>query len=443
MEPINYSIDVQTPFQAALQGYQAGAAIRNDQLQQQQQQLALQQQQQQAQVIRALISNPNATAQDYANAMQLVPSMKDTFKQAFDMKNAEQQQNDLSHVSQVFAALQGGQPEVAATLLDQRAEALRNAGNAADAKNAETMAGVVRAHPDFAKSLIGMKLSAIPGGDKVITGAAGLGAEQRAQDLHPAAVVKAGAEATTAQVAAGNAPTKTALDNEKAQQDIKTAEAQRRIADLDIQIKQADSETKRGELIRERDKQQAELTKLQQAQGQSAQDTLDALTQGLQTVKAIKAHPGISSSYGLGGVGTVTGKISGLIPGTDRKDLEGLVDTLKSQQFLAGVKQMTGLGQLSNAEGEKIGAAVASLNMDQSPKAFMNALGVIEANLNKAQAKAVARGQAPTSGTSTPVIMTHPTFGQVRDADVNRLMLKYPGQTREQVLQFLRDTGGK
>lgn len=437
MDPINYSVDVQTPFQAALQGYQAGSAIRNDQLAQQQQQLAIQQQQQQAKVIQSLITNPNASADDYANATMLIPGMKDQFKQAWDTKNAQQQQNDLAHISQVYGALQGGQPAVAATLLQQRAEALRASGNDADAKNAETMAGVAKEHPDFARSLIGMKLAAIPGGDKVITSASTLG-------TMPATVRKANADATAAEVTAGNAQTAADLENQTKEQGIKTAESQRQIAALNVQISQANSETERGRLTLERDKWTAELAKLQQTQTQAGQDSIDALTQGLQTIKSIEEHPGLkSNALGLGGVGSVSGKLSGLIPGTDRKDLEGLVDTLKSQQFLAGIKQMVGMGTLSNAEGEKIGAAVASLSMDQSPKAFMNALGVIKANMNKAQAKTIARGQAPTSGTTTPVIMTHPQFGQVRDADVNRLMLKYPGQTREQIVQFLRDTGGK
>ena len=437
MEPINYSVDVQTPFQAALQGYQAGAAIRNDQQVQQQQQTALQQQQQQAKVLQALVSNPNPTAKDYADAALLVPGMKDNLKQAWEARSAEQQQGDLAHISQVFGALQGGDSAVAATLLDQRAQALRNVGNEADAKNAETMAGVVRAHPEFAKSMIGMKLAAIPGGDKVITSASTLG-------TMPATVRKANADATAAEVTAGNAQTAADLENQTKEQGIKTAEAQRQIAALNVQISQANSETERGRLTLERDKWTAELAKLQQTQTQAGQDSIDALTQGLQTIKSIEEHPGLkSNALGLGGVGSVSGKLSGLIPGTDRKDLEGLVDTLKSQQFLAGIKQMVGMGTLSNAEGEKIGAAVASLSMDQSPKAFMNALGVIKANMNKAQAKTIARGQAPTSGTTTPVIMTHPQFGQVRDADVNRLMLKYPGQTREQIVQFLRDTGGK
>src|SRR3954462_12338419 len=113
MDPINYSIDVQSPIQAAAQGYQLGAGIRDGQFKQQQQQAALAQQQQQAAVIKNLIANPNAGAADYANAALLVPGMREQFKQAWDQKNTDQQQNDLSHTSQVYAALQSGNPDVA------------------------------------------------------------------------------------------------------------------------------------------------------------------------------------------------------------------------------------------------------------------------------------------------------------------------------------------
>ena len=122
--------------------------------------------------------------------------------------------------------------------------------------------------------------------------------------------------------------------------------------------------------------------------------------------------------------------------GTDRKDLEGLVDTLKSQQFMTGIKQMQGLGALSNAEGEKIASAVASLNLDQSLPAFNNAVGVIEANMRKAQARLVATPTLPTAGGG--FVLKSPTYGNVTEGDINRLLKEHPGSTREQVLQFLQ-----
>ena len=84
MDPINYSVDVATPFQSMMAGYQGGAAIRNDQLQQQQQAQAIAQQQQQRATLQALMSNPNPTAKDFSNATMLIPGMKDQFKQAWD-----------------------------------------------------------------------------------------------------------------------------------------------------------------------------------------------------------------------------------------------------------------------------------------------------------------------------------------------------------------------
>lgn len=191
MDPINYSVDVQNPVQAAAQGYQLGAGIRDDQFKQQQQQQALLQQQQQTQVIKNLIANPNAGASDYANAALLVPGMKDQFKQAWDQKNADQQQSDLSHGSQVYAALQSGNPDIAAKILTDRATALRNSGNEQDAKHAEVMASVIQEHPDLARTMVGLQLSAVPGGDKIVD-------QARSLRRDPAGDLKATSDARTA-----------------------------------------------------------------------------------------------------------------------------------------------------------------------------------------------------------------------------------------------------
>ena len=232
------------------------------------------------------------------------------------------------------------------------------------------------------------------------------------------------------------------LGNQKTAQEIAKSKADAKVAEFNAQIAAANSETQRGQLTLERDKYIQEQAKLNQTQGNAAQDGMDALTQGLQTIKSIKEHPGLTSNAAwLGGVGSTTGKIAGLIPGTDRKDLEGLVDTLKSQQFLAGVKQLTGMGSLSNSEGEKIGAAVASLNLDQSPQAFKNALGVIEANMTKAQQKTVARGQLPTNGGA--YVATVPGIGVVDEGHINAVLKATPGATRDQVIKYLQSVGGK
>jgi len=205
-DPINYATDVQTPFAAAAQGYQLGAGIRDDQIKQAQQAQAMRQQHVQQQALQDLISNPSPTAQDYARATMLIPGMREQFDQAHKMMSAEQQRADLSHVSQVYAALSQDQPEVATKLLSDRAEALRNSGRKDEAAHLDTISQLTTQAPALARSMAGLYLASVPGGDKVIEGAKGLGAEQRANDLQPGLVRQGNAAATSAEAKALNAP---------------------------------------------------------------------------------------------------------------------------------------------------------------------------------------------------------------------------------------------
>lgn len=227
MGPTDYNIEVQTPFQSALQGYQAGAAIRDDQTKQQQLVLAQQQQQRQAQMLQGLISNPNAGAKEYAAATLVMPQLKDNFKQAWEMKSADQQQSGLKDISQYYAAVTSGRPELAVQQMNARADAMLAAGvpkPEVDALRAQ--AQVVQTHPELARSMMGMLLASIPGGDKVISGAAALGGEARAAEQGPADLLRKNAEAGIKAVEAGAAPQKTTLDLQKSQSDIQNTLSQ-------------------------------------------------------------------------------------------------------------------------------------------------------------------------------------------------------------------------
>jgi hypothetical protein len=227
MEPINYTTDVQTPFQAALQGYQAGTAIRDDQFKQQQIQAAQAQQQRQAQMLQSLISNPNATAKDYANASLAMPGLKDNFKQAFEMRNTEQQQSTLRDLGQYYAAVTSGRPDIAVEQMKKRADAMETAGVPKQEVQAlRAQAQVIEAHPEFARATMGMLLSSVPGGDKFLTAAAAAGTEQRAAEQAPADLAKKRAEAGIKVVEAGVAPRKSELELQKAETDIQNTLSQ-------------------------------------------------------------------------------------------------------------------------------------------------------------------------------------------------------------------------
>lgn len=208
MGPIDYSAQVQDPFQAVLKGYQSGSGIRDD-IQQQQayqvaQQQALAQRDMQSRVLNSLITNKNATASDYANASLLVPGLKDQLKQSWEMKSSDQQQSQLRDVSQVYAAVSNGRPDLAAQKLNERAAALEAAGGTKQEVQAlKAQAEAITAHPEFARATVGMMLASLPGGEKLIAGASGLGVEQRAADKAPAELAKAQAEAVKARGEAG------------------------------------------------------------------------------------------------------------------------------------------------------------------------------------------------------------------------------------------------
>lgn len=431
------------PVGALAQGYQVGAGIRDDQLKQQQVQAALDQQAQQQKVLQALYSNPNPTADDYSRASLMLPQLREQLKQSWDIKNADQQQGWLKNTSQVYAALSNGRPDIAAQQINDRADLMQAQGMPAREVNAmRYQARMVTQNPDFARSYAGMMLAATPGGDKVIESLTKLGGEQRAQALAPAQLAKTTAEAATAGAAADVAPARNALEVRNLAEDAETKVANRRIADLEVQIKQANSETQRGQLVLERDKLIEAQGEKQRAKETAAQSQLEGIERSLSTVDAISKHPGAEGFFF--GPGTINGKVSQFVPGTDRKSLQGLVDTLTSQQFLTSIKEMQGMGALSDAEGRRIASAVATLDLDQDAKSFKNAIGVVRATLEKARNKVVGSGQLPSTNAAGPgggFVVRTPTYGNVTEGDINRLLQKYPGATRDQVMQFLQQGG--
>lgn len=216
MDPINYAIDVQQPFQAALQGYQAGAAIRNDQIAQQQQQAALAQQQRQQQALQQFSAIQNPTADDHARLMLAVPQYREQIDKAWEMRSAAQQQNQLSDLLQWGSAIKSGNQDIAAQMMDARADALENANGGKPSAESQAMrvhAEQVRAHPEFALGQIMAKVSAFPNAEKAAQARATLGGEDRAEELQPGLVRKGNAEAIKTEAEANVAPETVALKN--------------------------------------------------------------------------------------------------------------------------------------------------------------------------------------------------------------------------------------
>lgn len=203
-DPINYTsafADLPSPIQSFSQGVQAGGMLNDQQFKNQQQQFAMGQMQNQAQVMRNLISNPNAGAQDYSNAMLVVPGMKDQLKQAWDTKNTAQQQSELSNLSQWSSAIQNGHPELASSMMRQRADAIDASNNGQPTQESNmlrTRADITDAHPQFGNFMIKSLIMGHPDGSKLVDNLAKMGGEQRAEDQAPADLLKKQADASKA-----------------------------------------------------------------------------------------------------------------------------------------------------------------------------------------------------------------------------------------------------
>lgn len=201
--PIDYSgaFAPQSPTQALAGGYALGQGIRDDFQQQAAIQQAQQQQVQQQQVLQGLVANPKAGAQEYSAASLLFPKLRESIDQAWKMKNTAQQESALKDYGQAFSAINSGRPDIAVQQLQAKADAGERSGQMSpqDVQALRTHAQVIAAHPEFARMQAGMMLAAIPGGDKVLSGATSIGTEQRAQQQAPADLLKKQADASKAQ----------------------------------------------------------------------------------------------------------------------------------------------------------------------------------------------------------------------------------------------------
>lgn len=202
--PINYAVDVQSPFEAALGGLKMGAGLAEIQAQQQareERQSALEAAKATQDELRNLWKNPNANAADFARIQSFLPKdQAETVRKSFDMLNTQQQQNRLSQAGQVYSAIKAGQPEIAKTLLNEQALALRNTGREDEAKATETYSKLIELNPTAAQNTIGILMAGLPNGKETLENIDKTLSTSRAEQLQPSLLRKAESEAETAKV---------------------------------------------------------------------------------------------------------------------------------------------------------------------------------------------------------------------------------------------------
>ncbi|SLK03721.1 transglycosylase SLT domain-containing protein [Novosphingobium mathurense] len=135
--------------------------------------------------------------------------------------------------------------------------------------------------------------------------------------------------------------------------------------------------------------------------GAYSQSALDAFDRAIGTANRLLDHPGLSASVGAKGL---TGGLLGgwVVPGTDAADFNAELDAMKAQVFLPMVQSMKGMGALSNAEGEKLTAAIGALNPKMSESAFKASLKRIIGDLRTYKERGMK--QAPSQTTGKPTV---------------------------------------
>jgi len=433
VRPIDYTVDVQSPFESALGGFKLGAGVAEIQATQQRRELerkALEQAQTAQTELANLFKNPNATAADYERVAVFLPKDQAAIlTQGFERKTKEQQQADLRIGGEVYTAIKSGNIDVAKRRLTEKAIALRNSGRESEAKAAEDSLELINLNPTGAQTTIGLYMARLPGGKEFLESADKTLSTQREEALQPSvlkeAVAKAdkavsdaivaketatnapamakadadlkAAQAQKAQVEAKYAEQVTKLGIRKTEEDIIINKENARIAALNAAIARETNVIKQGELQQKIDDAKEKRDAADRDQKATLANQSADIDNFINTAIRIKQTPRDI-------INAATGPIASRLPTTNQgvADFEALVETLGSQAFLAQIPKIKGTGNLTEKEGDKLQASLQNLSLKQSPDRLLANVDEAVRLLEKARVTITARSGLPTVPSDVP-----------------------------------------
>ena len=387
MEPYNYIINTaqQPNFET---GFAQGQAMKQ----------AEQQKQAQAAMQADLLQLSTApTVANISSVMAKYPQVAEKFKPLLDNATEQQRQNRIGQASDVYASLLAGRSDIAKQLLQEHADAARNAGDERGAKSAEVMVKILDSGGDAGKNMAlssaGMFLSAAMGADKFAETFSKISEVRREDELHPAKLTEQQATAAKAATAAKFAESDAALDLQKKgwditkiQNDIAVSKQNAKIALMNAQIARETNDLKRQELALKVQDAKAERDEKVRNKATEALNSAESIDNMLSTAQMVLNAPGIVWY-------SATGPVASKLPTVtdETADFEEQIETLKSQAFITQVKAMragvgsTGLGQLTEKEGAKLESAMQNLSLRQSSSRLRSNVEEIQRLLLKAR----------------------------------------------------------
>ena len=379
MEPYNYIINTaqQPNFET---GFAQGQAMKQ----------AEQQKQAQAAMQADLLQLSTApTVANISSVMAKYPQVAEKFKPLLDNATEQQRQNRIGQASDVYASLLAGRSDIAKQLLQEHADAARNAGDEQSAKSAEVMARILdngASGKNMLLSSAGMFLSAAMGADKFGETYSKLSETARADELQPSKLTEAQATAAKAATAAKFAESDAALDLQKKgwdiakiQNDITISKQNAKIAAMNASIAKEGNDLKRQELalkVQDAITARDDKVRAKAAEVATVRGDVDNM---LSTIQLALDTSGIAK---WAAAGPIAGHVPGAVMGDEVSDYRETLKTLRSQTKLQQLKNLkaTGatMGALNESEGEALEKSFVNLSTTQSPAR-------LQANLKEAQ----------------------------------------------------------
>jgi hypothetical protein len=151
------------------------------------------------------------------------------------------------------------------------------------------------------------------------------------------------------------------------------------IAEREAAKVSAKEQTATGSAELQQKQLQAEKLKSDQAKSaREKENSIAAINQQLQQIGVLAKHPGFDRAVGASSV-------LPSLPGGKAFDFERQLDKLDAQSFMAMIPNLSGMGALSNAEGQKVSAALSALSTGMSEGGFKQELKTIQDTLVKAR----------------------------------------------------------
>lgn len=413
VQPIDYRINVQNPFESALSGFKIGAGVADIQAQREAAALKLQQQQ-------------------------------------AALKEAEKNKAYLTLGAQTLAAIDAGNTDVALGIIQGRIDAEKNAGNQQEANALNTWAELIKFNPSAAGGVINRFITATPGGKELLDAAKIAGEEQRAAALQApkmkaeeatarqkeaeaavaegtteSKIAKERSEAEKAAVAAKFAESNAVIDLEKKGWDIKKLQSDMQIAkqnaaiaaanlaigregnDLkrtELELKLKDLKDKRDQAVREK----VAEANTSAMQADNLLNTIDGLMSKIVEKTDKSGKPTFTSTFRA-----ATGPVDVLLPTIqpDVADVQEQFATLGSQITMSRIGEMK--GALSDKDLETLRQSLQSLSLRQSPDQLYRNLKEVQRLTLKARKGAFEKYGVPETVPDTPNVKVEP--GEIAD----------------------------